>query len=93
MLAINTWAVSVPRYGADILKWIKDELKNMDRKSRKILTARGVLHPKSDTDRLYLTREKAGRARINCEGCVRSEGNNLGRYGRDSVEFLLRGVG
>lgn len=34
MLTINTWAVLVLRYGDDILKWITDELKNMDRKSR-----------------------------------------------------------
>ena len=58
ILAINTWAVSVLRYRADILKWIKDELKNMDRKLRKIMTLHGAFHPKSDTDRLYLTREK-----------------------------------
>ena len=32
ILAINTWAASVLRYGTDILKWKTDELKNMDRK-------------------------------------------------------------
>ncbi len=92
ILAINTWAVSVLRYGAGILKWTKDELKKMDRKSRKIMTIHGAFHPKSDTDRLYLTREKGGRGLISCEDCVRSEENNLGWYVRNSVESLIRGV-
>ncbi|XP_063595812.1 uncharacterized protein LOC134772704 [Penaeus indicus] len=73
ILAINTWAVSVLRYGAGILKWTVDELKNMDRKSRKIMTMHGAVHPKSDADRLYLTREKGGRGLISCEGCVRTQ--------------------
>ena len=33
ILAINTWAVSVWRYGAGILKWTTNELKSMGRKS------------------------------------------------------------
>lgn len=37
ILAINTWAVSVLRYGTGILKWTPDALKNMDRKSKKIM--------------------------------------------------------
>ena len=53
ILAINTYVVSILRYGAGILKWTADESKNMDRKSRKILTMHGAFHPKSDTDRLY----------------------------------------
>lgn len=32
ILAINTWAASVLRYGTDILKWKTDESKSMDRK-------------------------------------------------------------
>ena len=92
ILAINTWAVSVLRYGAGILKWTSDELKNTDRKSRKIMTMHGAFHHKSDTDRLYLNREKGGRGLISCEGCVRSEENNLGWYVRNSVESLIRGV-
>ena len=92
ILAINTWAVSVLRYGAGILKWTTNELKSMDRKSRKIMTMHGAFHPKSDVDRLYVTREKGGRGLISCEGCVRSEENNLGWYVRNSVESLIRGV-
>ena len=59
--AINTWAVALLRYGAGIIKWNKEELQNLDRKSRKLLTLYGALHPKSDVDRLYLPRSKGGR--------------------------------
>ena len=52
--AINTWVVTLLRYGAGIINWKVDELKKMDRTTRKTLTMYGELHPKSDIDRLYL---------------------------------------
>ena len=52
--AINTWAVALLRYGTGIINWKVDELKKMDRKTKKTLTIYGALHPKSDIDRLYL---------------------------------------
>ena len=52
--AINTWAVAMLRYGAGIINWKVDELKKMDRTTRKTLTIYGALHPKSDIDRLHL---------------------------------------
>ena len=64
ILAINMWAVPVLRYGAGILKWTTTELKSLDRKSRKIMAMYVAFHPKSDTDRLYLTTEKGGRGLI-----------------------------
>ena len=36
--AINSRAVSVVRYGAGIIKWTKEDLQKMDRKTRKLLT-------------------------------------------------------
>ena len=36
--AANTWAVSLMRYGAGTIKWNKEELQKIDRKSRKIMT-------------------------------------------------------
>ena len=43
--AINSRAVSLVRYGAGIIDWTKEELKKIDRKTRKILTMNGMLHP------------------------------------------------
>ena len=38
IMALNTWAVSILRYGAGILKWNKNELQEIDRKARKFMT-------------------------------------------------------
>ena len=62
--AINTWTVALLRYGAGIINWKVDELKKMDRTTRKTLTMYGVLHPKSDIDRLYLKQKHRGRGLI-----------------------------
>ena len=51
-----------------------------------------ALHPKSDIDRVYLSREMGGRGLISCEGCVRMEENNLGWHVRNSFEPLIEGV-
>ena len=52
----------------------------------------GVLHPNSDADGVYLSREMGGRGFINCKGCIRMEENNLGWYVRNSVKPLIEGV-
>ena len=52
IMALNTWAVSILRYGAGILKWNKNELQEMDRKTRKFMTMNKELHPRSDVAQL-----------------------------------------
>ena len=59
--AINSRAVSLVRYSAGILKWTKDELKVMNRKTRKIMTMNRMYNPQNDTDRLYMPRMEGGR--------------------------------
>ena len=83
VMAVNTWAVSVMRYGAGILKWNKDELKSLDRRTRTFMTIHGALHPKSDVDKVYLRGEMGERGLISCEGCRRMEENSLGSYVRN----------
>ena len=56
------------------------------------MTMHGTLHPKSDIDRVYLSREMARSEFISCEECIRMEENNLGRYVGNSVEPLLQGM-
>ena len=90
--AINNWAVALLRYGAGIINWKVDELKKMDRTTKKTLTMYGALHPKSDIDQLHLKRKHGGRDLISIEKSVRSEENNLGLYVRESNEMLLKGV-
>ena len=57
---INTWVVSLLRYSAGFVRWRKSELQVVDRKTRKMLTIYGALHPKSDVDRLYNLEKKVG---------------------------------
>ena len=91
-MAMNTWAVSLMRYGAGIIKWNVAELDEMDRKTRKIMTMNKEFHPKSDVDRLYVTRSKGGRGLIGCKSCVVTEENSLGWYVRNHDEPLLIAV-
>ena len=92
IMEINIWAVAVFRYGAGIIKWTESELKDLDRKTRKMMTLHGAFHPKSDVDRLYVRRNRGGRGLISCEKCVKSEENNLGWYIKNADEVLLEGV-
>ena len=52
----------------------------------------GVLHPKSDAERVYLSSKMGGKGLISCEGCIRTEEKNLRWYVRNSVEPLLESV-
>ena len=52
MMAILTWAVAILRYSTGVIEWKSDELKELDRKTRKTMTLHGPPHPKRDVDRL-----------------------------------------
>ena len=43
----NAWAIGVMRYNGGIIDWSKEELQDMDRKTRKIMTLNRCLHPNS----------------------------------------------
>ena len=55
---VNTWAVSLLRYSAAFVSWMKSELQATDRKTRKLFIIYRALHPKSDVGRLYIPRKK-----------------------------------
>ena len=65
----NTWAISLLRYSAAFVSWRKVELQAIDRKTRKLFTIYGTLHPKSDVD-IYIPRKEGGRGLISIEDCV-----------------------
>ena len=56
IMAVNTWAVSVLRYGVGVINWTKAELESIDRKALKQMTIYRMLHPRADVQRLYLPR-------------------------------------
>ena len=61
VIAHNIFAIPVitPTFG--ILNWTKEELEQIDVKTRKLLTISGSFHRNSDVDRLYSERCKGGR--------------------------------
>ena len=63
---INTWAVPLVRYLGPFLKWTREGLKQMDQRTRKLMTMHKTLHPRDDVDRLYVSRKegRSGLARI-----------------------------
>jgi hypothetical protein len=58
--AIGALAVPVLRYRLGIIKWRLEEMKQIDRKTRKMLIIYSykMLHPKADIDRLYICKEE-----------------------------------
>ena len=92
IMAVSTCAVATLRYSAGVVDWKVDELHELDRKTRKMMTLHAALHSQSDVDRLFLPRQKGGRVLIICEMCVKAEENNLAWFIRNSNERLLDGA-
>ena len=67
---INTWAVPLARYSGPFLKWTRDELRQMDQRTRKLMTMHKALHPRDDVDRLYVPRKEGGRGLASIEDSV-----------------------
>ena len=85
---VNTWAVSLLRYSAAIVSWRKSELQAIDRKTRKLFTIYGALHPKSDVDILYIPKKEGKRGLISIEECVELAMRGLEVYVHGSQERL-----
>jgi hypothetical protein len=58
--AIGVLAVPVLRYSFGIINWRTEELKQIDRKTRKMPTMYKMHHPKADIDNLYEGGKKEG---------------------------------
>ena len=90
--AINSRAVAVVRYSAGVVHWRKDELQEIDRKTRKLLTIYRTYHPQSDKGRLYVKRKTGGRGLTSVEDAVNIKINSLRTYVDNSEEQLLSEV-
>ena len=51
--SINSRAVAVIRYGAGIIKWTKEKLKTIDRKTRKMMAMRRALYSQAESLALH----------------------------------------
>ena len=86
--AINTWAVSIVRYSGPFLKWTREELKQMDQRTRKLMTMHKTLHPRDDVDRFYVSRKEGGWWLASIEDAVDASIQRLENY----IEKLERGL-
>ena len=85
--AINSWAVSLLHYSGGIVNWTKSELAELDRKTRKLLTIHGALHPRSNVSCLYLPRREGGRGLISVEEAINTEERYINVYISQSQEL------
>ena len=58
IIAANPWTVAILRYSSGLVEWKTDELKVLDKKTRKMTTLYGTLHPISDVDKVYIAPQK-----------------------------------
>ena len=90
--AINSWAVPVVRYTAGIIDWTQADLEDLDRKTRKLMTADHALHPQSDVDRFYLPRQAGERGLLQIRQTEEEEKRALNDYIKNSTEHALKTV-
>ena len=77
---INTWPVPLVRYSGTFLKWTRDELKQMDQRTRKLMTMHKELHPRDDVDRQYVSRKEGRRGLASIEDSVDASIQRLKDY-------------
>ena len=85
---INTWAVPLVRNSGPFLKWTREELKQMDQRTRKLMTMHKASHPRDDADRLHVSRKEGGRGLASIEDTVDASIQRL----EDYIEKHERGL-
>ena len=85
---INTSAVPQVRYSGLFLKRTREELKQMEQRTRKLMTMHKALHPRDDVDRLYVSRKEGGRGLASIEDTVDASIQRL----EDYIEKHERGL-
>ena len=89
---INTWTVPLVRYSGPFLKWTRDELKQMDQRTRKLMTMHKALHPRDDVDRLYVTRKEGGRGLASIKDSVDASIQRLEDYIKKHKRGLITDI-
>ena len=80
------------RYSGGVINWTMGELREMDRRTRKIMNLSGRLLSRSSFARLYQKRKEEGRGLISVLECVISETKGLNDYSSQSNEEMLKAV-
>ena len=63
--AINTLAIPVITYSFNVINWNLEEIRQMERRIRKLLILNRMHHAKSYVNRMYVPRKEGGRGMIN----------------------------
>ncbi|KAL1457390.1 hypothetical protein WDU94_007628 [Cyamophila willieti] len=90
MRAINTIAVPLMTYSFGIIDWLREDIKNIDRKTRKLLTSGKMHHPKDDVDRLYIKRQDGGRGLLELESMYEMAILGLHAYIQEEKDKLVK---
>ena len=85
--AINTLAIPVVAYSFNIIHWKLEEIRKLDRKTRKPLTLERMHHPKSDVDKLFLPKSEGGRSLIQLETAYKTTTIGLDTYLNTKNDF------
>ena len=91
--AINALAVPVVLYSYNIVDWNLPDIHRMDTKTRKLLTANRMHHPKADIDRIYLPRKEGGRGLIQLALSYKTATIGLSAYTETTNDWMIKMVG
>jgi hypothetical protein len=78
--AVGAIAVPVLRYSFGIINWRLEEIKQIDRKTRKMLTVYKMHNPKANIDMLYVKKKEGGRRLIQVEVAYKRKIINIAEY-------------
>ena len=76
---INTWADLLVRYSGPFLKYTREEIQQMDQRTRKFMSIHKALHPKDDVD-CMCQEKKGGRGLISILDSVDASIQRLENY-------------
>ena len=86
---INIWIVLLVRLSGSFLKWTKEELQQMVRTTRKLMTEYKALHPRDDIDILDVSRKRGGKRLISFEDSVDASIRRLKCYRNKHKEIIV----
>ena len=92
-IAHNVFAVPVLTPTTGILDWSKEEVQQLDIKTRKTMAMAGCLHKRSDVERLYTPRKQGGRGLTSVEDIFTSRTVSLATHienNKDQNPFLQK---
>ncbi len=74
------------------MKWAREELKQMEQRTRKLMTMHKALHPRNEIDRLYVSRKERGRELASIEDSVDASIQRLENYIEKHEQGLITAI-